>query len=200
MNKSIKNHKQRDGFTLIEILVASAIFSMLIGTVIATYAAATRLQIKASAIKESSQTARFIVEAIARDIRLADNVSIDNDDPNNVTISLVQGDKTYDYEFIRNVSTGVGVIYYDDGTKTKITTDVINVTNFEIFDIYNGSDTQLPLYDIKITFQATYGQRVIEQNTDSFETEVSTRAYDKGYSGRITSSISNVASTIIDCK
>ncbi|MDO8513163.1 MAG: four helix bundle protein [bacterium] len=68
----LKPHASR-GYTLVEILVASTIFVSVVGMGIATYSSASGFQSKSAVIRETNQAARYAMDTIVRDIRLADS-------------------------------------------------------------------------------------------------------------------------------
>lgn len=60
---------RRSGFTLVEVLTASVLGSILIGLTATTYIQAERLNVQQSAELEISQNARALIDRISRDVR-----------------------------------------------------------------------------------------------------------------------------------
>ena len=177
---------QKNGFTLIEVLIASAIFVVLITTAVATFGFSSDLQEKNLAIREASQNARFVIEAIARDVRLADSFTISSD---GTRIDLVKDGQDISYYFSDNN------IYYDDGNGEEVLTDgtIFVVTQGDDYSYFQGiddSNSDIQSYvKIKMVFVPNNknAEKNIEQYKETIETTVATREYTKGYSGKVTS-------------
>lgn len=177
---------QKNGFTLIEVLIASAIFVVLITTAIATFGFSSDLQEKNLAIREASQNARFVIEAIARDVRLADSFTISS---NGKKIDLTKDGQDLSYYFENNN------IYYDDGNEKQILTDgtifvVTEGNNGSYFQGVDDSNSDVQSYvKIKMVFVPNNknAEKNVEKYKETIETTVATREYTKGYSGKITS-------------
>lgn len=71
-----QNLKKRAGYTLVEVLIASTIFVSVVGMGIATYTSASGFQSKSSVIRETTQSARYAMDTIVRDIRNADGMGV----------------------------------------------------------------------------------------------------------------------------
>ena len=184
MQKNIR-HQEENGFTLIEVLIASAIFVILITTAVATFGFSSDLQLKTLAIREASQNARFIIEAIARDIRLADSFEI-SDDSKKIDISI--NNEQISYLFRDN-----DIIYNDGTNEQSLTNDQLQVitetSSFEGVDTA-GNDLIQSYVKIKIVFTSNIGtseEKNLEKFAETIETTVATRAYTKGYEGKVTS-------------
>ncbi len=184
-DKNIKN-----GFTLIEVLISTAIFVVLIATVVSTFGLGSDLQNKTLAIRESSQNARFIIEAIARDVRLADSFRILDDGK---TIEIYKENETITYSIVNDIETNKGVIAYSDGVNNEnLNGESLDISydnsNFSGVDIDSNEKVQ-SYVKINIEFGSDVGKSNKNKETysENVETTVSTRAYNKGYSGKITS-------------
>lgn len=172
----IKN--RYSGFTLIEILVASAIFVVLITTTMATFGASSSLQTKSEAIQASSQSSRFILESIVRDIRLADKFNLTNYNPANITI--YSGTEEISYIYKPNEKS---IYYVDSFGETKLNSNNTEVTEFKISGIdYNFIDIQ-SFIKIEISFKGIIGKgfKSIETHEETINTTITTRNYDKAY-------------------
>jgi len=75
MKKSISNLQKLNafGFTLIEVLIASGIFVVILAISIFTFSTSNNLSSKNTVLRETSQSGRYIIEAIARNVRSARN-------------------------------------------------------------------------------------------------------------------------------
>lgn len=64
-----KKHRTKQGFTIVEVLVALAIFSVVITIATGFFYSAYRIQHKTEALQNLSTTARFIMERLVREIK-----------------------------------------------------------------------------------------------------------------------------------
>lgn len=180
---------KKNGFTLVETLIATAIFVVLVATVVSTFGFGSDLQSRTLAIREATQNARFIVEAIARDIRLADGFLILDDGK---TIEIYKDDEIITYSLESDGQTDGGYIVYDDGINNeKLNNDTLNINYSESsFQGVDDEEDKIQSYiKIKLIFGSDIGgyDKNKESYSEEVETTVSTRAYNKGYSGKITS-------------
>ncbi len=104
-NKMTKDKK--NGFTLTEILVGMAIFSLIFTTVSGIFISAVRIQKRALAAEEISREASYLLEYISRALRMAKKDDIGG-------VDCLGGDKT-NYEIINTAaSTGIRFRNYKD--------------------------------------------------------------------------------------
>lgn len=182
-NKIKKTGKNRflraqKGFTLIEILVAAAIFAMVVTVSMVTFGANSALQSRSDAVRAASENAKFIVEAIARDIRLADDASVST---SNNTITARQGNDIIIYSYsspnIRYTEkiSGVTTINNVPLNSSNISVDSLSFSNVAPA----GSTT--PLIKISMKFTAKIGSKAVETQSETIETTVSTRNYPSFY-------------------
>lgn len=68
MDKAALKSKSR-GFTLIEAVVATFLFSVTMGSIVGIYTATVQLNKKTDSIRKASENARFISELLAKEIR-----------------------------------------------------------------------------------------------------------------------------------
>lgn len=183
MKNIIKNYSV--GFTLIETLIATVIFVVIIATAIGIFGFGSSLQNKNLAIREASQNVRFIIEAIARDVRLADSFSIEDDN----TIIIEKNGLTSQY----HLNTDNKSIIYTDNLddfeiENRLNSEDVNITSLLFDGIDNKTQDTQSYLNIIIDFEADIGknQKNIETAKEKIETTVSTRAYNKGYVNKIT--------------
>lgn len=177
-NNTIQKNK---GFTLIETLVATSIFVVMITVVVVTFGFSSSLQNKNLAISEASQNVRFIIEAIARDIRLADSFTIGADGK---SIQLIKNNQEIEY-FLSDD----GNIYYSDGFDIDYPLNSADVSIKELqFSGIDDSIKQSQSYlGIKIDFVANSSSiKKTETSEQTIETTVATRAYNKGFDEKVT--------------
>lgn len=84
------------GFTLIEMLVATAIFSMILVTIAASLMMVINSQRKTFTIQIAQENVRYILEYMIKEFRMSSQISQTNDQ--NITIVNSYGD-TIDYKF-----------------------------------------------------------------------------------------------------
>lgn len=73
------NKNKKNGFTLIELLVGLVVFSLAIGVAINLFAAALRSQRKSIAIQNIQDNGRYLINFIAKEIRMSRIVSTDGE-------------------------------------------------------------------------------------------------------------------------
>jgi len=86
------------GFTLIEMLVAMAVFSLIVVAMSATAVSVIKSQRKGFALQNSQETARYILESVSKEIRM----SMINSDPGDGLSSLNitnAKSETFNYQF-----------------------------------------------------------------------------------------------------
>lgn len=177
-----KTYKQK-GFTLIEVLIASSIFVVVISLSVTTFGMASTVQNKNNAIKEATDTSRFILESISRDIRLANYIQINQ---NGDQIDLVfDNEQNASYYFVSEDSNGE--LYYTDDSLDEsvgLTNNKVKITGLQFSGIDDNSSNSVQTYvSVKITFVADVGEfgKSSEVQTQTLETTISTRTYRKGY-------------------
>lgn len=94
----IKNSYKSCGFTLIEILVGIAIFAALVLVVGGIFMSFATSQRKAKTIQDVQENARFIVESMAKEIRMS---VVNSLSPDGKTLSITPpyGEGTFNYQF-----------------------------------------------------------------------------------------------------
>jgi len=186
------------GFTLIEIMIASLLFSVAMIIATAVFYNTVGSRSKVEVIRDTAQSGRLAMEEITRNIRLANgaydasgkkivnSISIGTS-PSNQFLTLWRTDpdninnKSYK-TYSRRDEDGDGIysIYVDEGNGNKaITPPSINVTALSFTGIPDTySPTQQPQVIISFTIQpAKASTQVISQNTITLETTVTSRDY-----------------------
>lgn len=64
-----KNNQKLNGFTLVEVLLASFIFVVTVGAITVLFITSSNVQTQSKAIRDVDQSGRYALEAIARDIK-----------------------------------------------------------------------------------------------------------------------------------
>ena len=193
--------RQKKAFTLIEILISSAIFAvtLIIATAVFTNTIGSRSKVQV--LRDTTQTARIIMEDMATSIRMANgfydpdsgaktNASIDITN-NNGTLILLYTDfntkarsmKLYCLcnNFLCN-STATRLCSADTNNPSigPITPDNVKVSNLRFTGQEDVSSNliQQPFVNISFTIApATSDPKVVGQNTLDLETRVTSRDY-----------------------
>ena len=193
MKKIIKKTNiNKKGFTLIEMLVALAVFMSAITSAVGIMIAVVRTQNKSNIQRQSSQDARFAMETICREVRMAtgskENLPFERtDNGQSLTIynipdynqpSLVTSSKI---ERIWNNEKQIYQIAIDDNV---ITSDNINVTelSFSLNDNNNVHDWNIPseqpyINITIITEQQKANAKSFEKTKTKLRTTVTSRDY-----------------------
>ena len=93
----LKNKNLKEGFTLVEMLVAVAIFMMVVTVAMSALMSIINANRKARAIQSVVSNVNFVIESISRDIRMGSDY---NNGTDNTTINYISpsGDRVY-YRF-----------------------------------------------------------------------------------------------------
>ena len=159
----------RRGFILIELLVAMAIFVVVITIVFDLFSSAIRGQRRVIAMQNTQENARFMLEFMAKEIRMSvvsgsngisGNLSITRSDGDIVTYSIANG------KIIRN----------SPSSNDAISADEVYVTgNFYLEGM--GADNAQPKVTIALKVQGV-GSRPEEQAFMNVQTTLSQRVLD----------------------
>ncbi len=187
----MKKLQTNQGFTLIEILIASYIFLLVIvaGTMIFTSAVGAKM--KASAFWETQQEARYAMEKIVKMIRdeevkgfrICDDFA--HEVPSGIQLYLCKTgncDNLYQQPRIWLYSSLDAIYAEDDSGLFRLTSPNVKVTNLQ-FDGYwstSISDRQ-PYITIEMEVENASGERVVEKDTLKLRTTVSLRTYKYKY-------------------
>lgn len=165
----LKNENYKKGFTLIEVLIASLIFVVVITVATSVFVVNSTVGDKSRTIRELSQSARYGLESIAREAR------------NSETMEKVG-------EELRIKSkVGTEKSYTLDGDKIKVSTDGSdpidlfpeNVT-VEKWSVVNIAEVNNPYPLIQIEMQLSYNLgtgKKSESYTQTYRTAVTNRSY-----------------------
>lgn len=153
----------RQGFILIELLVAMAIFVVVITVVFDLFSSAIRGQRRVIAMQNTQENARFMLEFMAKEIRMSE---INGGDTNSLDITRSNGDAVH--YLLSN-----GKLYQND---IQVNSDEISVDGgFYIVGI--GEDGLQPRVTIVFKVQGV-GSRPEEQAFMNVQTTLSQRVLD----------------------
>lgn len=184
-------------YTLIEVLIASGIFAVLMTMVMGSISINSNLRNQSKTIRKASINARYAIESISRDFRLASNYDISTiSDNDSVTIysydeNGVENAKIYSVDKCPadNINTSI-CVQLNDGDKEPLTSSDINITKVSdqqsIFDdggSFLAGDIQ-PFLEIKFQVQAKLGKKITDVFNQTMETTVASRSF-PGYNSSI---------------
>lgn len=175
-------------YTLIEILIAAALFAVIIGTVLFSFSSNSQTRNKIKAIREASINARYAMETIARELRLATSYRIisDNDiivnsyDENGDLVTREYLIKAYSLE---NSNKAIFVCLDNATICQPLTSPAIAINSINDQPIFNdqGSNRSAskmqPFVEIKFLVNANIGRKITDQFRQSLSTRVATRIY-----------------------
>ena len=151
------SRKRQSGFSLIELLIAAAIFAFVVTGVTGLFLQALDLQRRASGIQKIQENALYVLESISREVRVSTIPGAANCAPDPATGANelviqhpVNGTVTYQYTRAGNV----GVITRNGD---PITSSDVDVTAFAFY-VYGGcADKEQTRVTIPMTIQSTVG-------------------------------------------
>lgn len=82
----MKKHNPQTGFTLIELMIATTIFSIVLTVILAAFLQIGRMFYKGVSTNNTNESTRILVDDISNDVRLADGAS---------NAQVISGDKYY---------------------------------------------------------------------------------------------------------
>lgn len=123
------NHTQ-SGFSLFEIIVYLAIFSLVIVSILTIAARSLGSKAKALAITEVEYNTRYSLQRISSDVRSAVDINETNFTSNRLTLTMANGDEV---EYI--VTDNTLTIERNSGGPVALTSDAVSVDNFTVQDV-----------------------------------------------------------------
>ncbi|MCC6934425.1 MAG: prepilin-type N-terminal cleavage/methylation domain-containing protein [Candidatus Yanofskybacteria bacterium] len=154
---------QEKGFSLIELLVAATIFTFVVTGVTGLFLQALDLQRRASGIQKIEENAQFLIESIAREIRVSritssDSICTPPDPATTRTLVIehpVNGTITYTYAKVG----GVGAVMRDDGSgPQQVTAKDVDLTAFAFCVTGSGPGGKQARVTIPMTLRSTAGR------------------------------------------
>ena len=163
---SFKFHS-KGGFTLIEILVAIGIFSLVISVTVGVFVGSSKSQKKTVELYDTQREANYLMETVSRELRMAMAISDDQQDNDDSEIEFTNYDSVL-MKYCRAVSTGGcddvnGNYFARDG-------EIINSSDVIIEDLtfYTSDDfSNQPVVTIVMKVKSTgnYGTDITLQNS-----------------------------------
>lgn len=171
------NNKQ-SGFTLLEMLVAVAIFAVVMTMTMSAFLNIVDIQAKAESFRKVNDNLNFAMEAMMREIREGYGYNDCTTPCENISFTSVNGNS------ILYSKEEIGEIGYikrtEDSVESRITSESIDIELLEFttkgFDI---NDTDQPL--VIINLQGKSGKKTKTESMLNLQTTVSQRKLDTGY-------------------
>ena len=137
-----RNVARRAGFTLIELVVFSAVFSVISITTISILLMVTRVQVRQNAAASVNQESLFLLQTIQRYVEQATLIDMSADAVTS-TLKIRMTTSTYDPTYIYLASSTVYLKETDAGSAIRLTSDKILVTALTFVKRVNagGHDT-----------------------------------------------------------
>lgn len=160
----------KQGFTLIEMIVAVGVFAVAITISLATYLNITDIQKKAGAIRAINDNLNFSLEIMMRDIRGSYNYQSDG---TSLSITNFAGHTiTYNLSTNKRLQRSV-----DGGTPIPLTAPEVTITKLQfVIKGQDGGDQFQPMATIIINGESGETEKI--KNTFNLQTTVSQRKQD----------------------
>jgi prepilin-type N-terminal cleavage/methylation domain-containing protein len=155
------NPRHSHGFSLIELLVAATIFSFVVAGVSGLFVQALDLQRRAGGIQKIQENAQYVLESIAREVRVSKITGPDTNcnpsDASNYTLTIthpVNGTVTYAYDSV------LGIITRNAGGSgpQPITTTNVFFKKLAFCVSGSGADKAQARVTIPMTIESTDGR------------------------------------------
>jgi len=169
------HHSKQSGFSLIELLIAATIFTFVVAGVSGLFLQALNIQRRASGIQKIQENALYVLESIAREVRVSVVISGDTNcappDPLTTNTLVIQhpvnGTVTYEYN---PLSVNDNCVITRNGE--PITSDDVDVSAFAFCVSGSGADGQQARVTIPMTLQVLAGNSL---NSVSLQTTIASR-------------------------
>lgn len=166
----IKYNKNSSGFTLVELIIAVAIFSLVTATAVGLLTSALRVQRRSIAIQNIQDNGRYLLELMAKEARMSE---IMNSDGESQTLSLVHpvnGNITYAFTGAPNWQ----LTREDDDGVGTISSDEVEIEGMFFVDGKIFNDNEQPTVTVIIEVRTT-GAKSEEQTEIKLQTTLSQR-------------------------
>jgi len=175
MNNVFRKYSDQKGFTLVELVVYVAVTSLLLSGVILTAVGAVGARSKTLAQHEVNYNSRFVLEKITQEIRRSSSINTGSSTfgSHPGVLSLEMDDAAEDPTLI-DVSGGVLRITRGAGLPVNITTDKVEVTNFDLTNLSIGSKVKNVQIQLTVDHNNP-GNRQEFSATSSVQTSVAIR-------------------------
>ena len=172
------------GFTLIEAVVATAVFAFVISSVIATYIGVLKIDRKTRSQRAVYDNGRFIMEFLAKEIR---NGTINYTSYSGGSIPATDPDlyvKNQNNELERMYKNGDNLILAKNNSSTNLNSNGVKITNLSFYimplvDPYTTAKNAnlQPSVTIKLELTSNYGSSATDLVKLNLQSTFSTRVY-----------------------
>lgn len=177
------NNKSQKGFTLIEAVVATAVFAFVVSSVIAVYAEVIKLDRKTRGQRAVYDNARFIMEFLAKEIR---NGSVSYSSYPSGTVP--SNPELYIYnqnnELERMYLNGTNMVLNKNGVTTNLNSSGTRVTNLRFYvsplvDPYTPAKVSQthPSVTVVLELTSNFGSNPADVTKLNLQSTFSTRSY-----------------------
>ncbi len=170
--------KIREGFTLVEVLIYAAIFSVSAVFLVSILTTVTQTQLKQASNNEVGQQVSFVAETIQRLVRQSSAIE-NTAGVASTTLVLRMGSSTLDKTIIYVDASSTG-IYIQQGTSSAVllTNDKVTVGNFSVTKIENPGGPAVAQIDLTLSSANPGQQTATSQSWRSAVTRVSAASFD----------------------
>jgi len=178
--------KPKNGFTVVEMLVATTLFVVVISIATGVFVRSLRAQRILTALLAANSNASTAIELLAREVRTGINFCTDTpcesgSEPNEfatLTFTNARGEAVLYRKEIRALPSGATINSLiksiDGGAAQPLTADTVDVTHLSFYLLGNAlGDNRIPRITISIGISAPYTP--LEGSAITFQTTVSTR-------------------------
>ncbi|OGE87572.1 MAG: hypothetical protein A3J07_05030 [Candidatus Doudnabacteria bacterium RIFCSPLOWO2_02_FULL_49_13] len=175
--------KSQKGFTLIESVVATAVFAFVVSSILGVYVATTQLDRKSRASRAVTQNARFILEYLAKEVRNG-NIDYASYPGGNAagTADLYVEDQANLIEHF--YLSGTNLILDKNGAVTNLNSAAVEVTKLQFLvapvgDPYTIAKThnEQPHVTVVLELTSNYGQQEASTIKLNLQGTFTTRGY-----------------------
>jgi len=159
-------NKNKKGFTLVELVVGVAIFSLVIMVVVSLFTVALRSQRKSIAIQNIQDNGRYLIGFMAKEVRMSEIRTSDGEISVLYIHHLEHGDIAYEF-------TGTQITRNNE----PINSDEVEVQGIFYVDGGSGEDGEQPRVTIVMKVR-TIGTKVEERAEINLQTTLSQRELD----------------------
>ncbi len=179
----IGNKKQNNkrGFTIVEMVVAVTIFSVVVVIAIGSFLAVLTANTKSLGVKNIQQDARYIMDQIAHDVRSGTIDYVNHDDKLSTLHIVLRDGSRVEYSFVvLGSEDGAGNIFYKDanGNSTKINSDKVDIIDMK-FAVYPNSSSELSSEQPRVTIIGVFQSKDDAKSRFRVQTSVVSRQYIK---------------------
>jgi competence protein ComGC len=199
----LTTYPHRRGFSLIELLLFAAIFSIVMVIFITILVTVTRVQTRQSSVAEVNSQSQFLLQKIQYYVQASSLIDMPKDTPT-TTLKLRMAASSSDPTYIYASGTAIYLKQTDSGAPQALNSNKVNVSSLSFTKRSNS-----PSHDsVDVSFVVSYNTSNIQQqfaevlrtavarvNAATFDSNVvpsSTAIYNLGVTGQIWNSVNNI--------